>query len=75
MSDGMAYAELCGADGTIRAAGCTGTRSIEGDRMCFDYGEGPSCWGVAIAGDQVTWLGETGPEGTGTLVPGNPNGF
>lgn len=75
MADGMACAEAYDADGTIRAADYTGAWSVEGDAMCFDYGEGATCWGVAIAGDRVTWIGENGPEGTGTLVPGNPNGF
>ncbi|MFM2390506.1 MAG: hypothetical protein RLZZ437_2061, partial [Pseudomonadota bacterium] len=35
----------------------------------------PSCWFVQIAGDQVTWASEAADEGTGTILPGNPNGW
>jgi hypothetical protein len=75
MSDGTAYTEFYATDGTIRGKDYTGAWTLEGDRMCFAYGEAPTCFGVAIAGDQVTWLGEAGPAGTGTVVAGNPNGY
>lgn len=75
MSDGTAYAEFYDADGTIKADGYTGAWSIEGDAMCFDYGEGKGCWGVAIDGDMVTWMNEGASEGTGTITSGNSNEF
>lgn len=76
MSASGAYAEFYGADGTIKAADYAGTWSIEGDRMCFSYGSDPAtCFGVELNGASVTWLGEGGPEGTGTIAPGNPGGF
>jgi len=75
MSDGTAYAEFYDADGTIKAADYTAEWSIDGDQMCFDYGEGPGCWGVVIDGDMVTWMNEGAAEGTGTITSGNSNGF
>lgn len=77
MSDGAAYTEFYGADGVIRGAGYVGTWSIEGDAMCFAYDgvEGQTCFGMALNGDQVTWLGDGAVAGTGTIVAGNPNGF
>lgn len=71
-----AYTEHYAADGTIRGDGYTGAWSIEGDAMCFQYGSDPkSCWQVAIDGDQVSWIRDGKVDGTGTIVPGNPNGF
>ena len=53
-----------------------GTWTIEGDRMCFAYGEDPAtCWGVRLSGNSVTWVGDRGDEGTGTIEPGNPQKF
>lgn len=76
MSATGAYTEFYAADGTIRAADYTGKWSVEADTMCFSYGEDPAtCWGVQIAGDQVTWIVNGAAEGTGTIQPGNPNGW
>lgn len=75
MSDGTAYTEFYDADGTIKAVDYSAEWSVEGDTMCFDYGEGATCWGVAIDGDMVTWMNDGAAEGTGTIVPGNPNNF
>lgn len=75
MSDGTAYTEFYAIDGTIKGKDYTGLWTLDGDRMCFAYGEAPTCFGVVIAGDQVTWVGETGPAGTGTVVAGNPNNY
>ena len=70
-----AYTEFYAADGTIKGDGYSGTWKVESDRMCFDYGEGANCWGVRINGDQVAWIKDGAEDGTGTLVPGNPNNF
>jgi len=44
--------------------------------MCFANGTDPAtCYGVKLAGDQVTWVGASGDEGTGTILPGNPNNW
>lgn len=70
------YSEFYAADGVIKAADYAGTWSIDGAKMCFAYGQDPAtCWGVRISGDQVTWVGEGGDEGTGTVKAGNSNGF
>ncbi len=71
-----AYTEFYAADGTIKGADYAGRWSVSGDQMCFAYGEDPAqCWGVRIAGAQVTWVGPGGEEGTGQLIAGNPQGF
>jgi hypothetical protein len=75
MSASGAYTEFYAADGTIRGSGYTGTWSVEGDTMCFDYGEGKDCWGVRIDGEAVTWVQDGVDGGTGTIVAGNPNNF
>ena len=70
------YAEFYAPDGVIKGADYTGTWAVEGDRMCFDYGDDPAtCWNVRIAGSSVTWVTGATEEGTGTILPGNPNGF
>lgn len=71
-----AYMELYAADGTIKAKDYQGAWRVDGDRMCFRYGVDPeTCWQVGLAGDQVTWLTAGKTDGTGTIVPGNPNDF
>jgi hypothetical protein len=75
MVDAGAYTEFYDADGTIKAEGYGGKWMVEGDEMCFDYGEGAGCWGVRIDGDMVTWVKDGKDDGTGTIVSGNPNEF
>lgn len=75
MADGSAYTEFYEEGGTIKGADYTGTWTVEDDQMCFDYGEGKSCWGVAMDGDMVTWMNGDTADGTGTIVSGNPNNF
>jgi hypothetical protein len=75
MSDGTAYTEFYGADGTIKGKDYSGTWTFDADRMCFAYGADPICFDVAIAGDKVTWMSGGAPAGTGTILPGNPNQF
>lgn len=75
MTASGAYTEFYAEDGTIKGQGYTGKWTIEGDAMCFDYGEGKDCWGVRIAGEAVTWVKDGADGGTGTIVAGNPNGF
>ena len=71
-----AYAEFYAPDGAIKGKDYTGKWSVKGDSMCFQYGADPeSCWGVAITGSSVTWLKDGKEDGTGTIVPGNPNNF
>lgn len=70
------YTEFYAADGTIHGKDYKGAWRIEGEAMCFRYGEDPeACWQVGLAGDQVTWIKDGQADGTGTIVPGNPNGF
>jgi hypothetical protein len=76
MSASGAYTEYYAADGTIRSADYAGRWSIEGDTMCFVYGEDPAtCWGVELSGDQVSWIVNGTVEGSGSIVAGNPNGW
>jgi hypothetical protein len=76
MSASGAYTEYYAPDGTIRAADYAGKWTIEGDTMCFTYGDDPAtCWAAAVQGDQVIWLVDGVAEGTGTIQPGNPNGW
>lgn len=76
MSASGGYAEFYSPDGQIKAADYVGAWSLQGNKMCFVYGEDPSgCWAVSIAGSSVTWLSDAGVEGTGAIVAGNPNGW
>ena len=75
MTASGAYTEFYAADGAIKAKDYSGKWTVEGDAMCFDYGEGKDCWGVRIDGEAVTWVKDGADGGTGTIVAGNPNGF
>jgi hypothetical protein len=76
MSASGAYTEFYAEDGTIRSADYAGRWTVEGDTMCFAYGEDPAtCWSVRLSGDQVSWLVDGNVEGSGTIVAGNPNGW
>jgi hypothetical protein len=76
MAASGAYTEYYAADGTIRSADYTGRWTIEGDTMCFAYGEDvATCWNVRLSGDQVSWLINGTVEGSGSIVAGNPNGW
>jgi hypothetical protein len=71
-----AYTEFYGADGVIKGMDYTGKWRVNGDTMCFQYGQDPeACWHVKVEGDQVTWVKEGKDDGTGTIVKGNPNNF
>jgi hypothetical protein len=71
-----AYTEFYAADGTIRGEGYTGSWTVEGDQMCFQYGSDPKmCWQVAKSGDALQWIKDGKVEGTGKLVNGNPNKY
>jgi hypothetical protein len=71
------YAEFYAADGTIRGEGYQGLWTVEGDAMCFDYGDDPAaCWGVAVEEGEVLWLTDDGAiDGTGTLTEGNSHNY
>jgi hypothetical protein len=70
-----AYTEFYQADGSIKGADYTGKWSIKDNQMCFDYGDGVECLSVRIEGDAVTWISDGADDGTGTIVPGNPNNY
>ncbi len=72
MEGSGAYAEFYQEDGTIVGPDYTGAWSIDGDSMCFQYGEDPAdCWMVEIDGDTVSWIKDGTVLGTGTIVSGN----
>jgi hypothetical protein len=75
MVEAGAYTEFYQTDGIIKGADYTGKWSVKDDKMCFDYGEGASCWAVRIESDAVTWLKDGVDDGTGTIVAGNPNNY
>lgn len=75
MFDSGDYAEFYAADGTIRGDGYTGTWSVDGDTMCFDYGEGADCWNVSIDGANVQWIQDGEVKGDGAISEGNVNNF
>lgn len=75
MAEAGVYTEFYAADGMIKGQDYTGVWTVEGDKMCFNYGEAPDCWNVRIVGDAVTWVQDGVDGGTGTIVKGNPNKF
>ncbi len=76
MSASGAYTEFYEASGVIKGDGYVGAWTIEGDSMCFKYGDDPAtCWSVRLSGDQVTWINGDVEEGTGTILLGNPNSY
>ena len=75
MSDSGAYTEFYAADGSIKGKDYSGEWTVEGDTMCFCYGDAPDCWNVRLKGDAVTWVQDGEDGGTGTIIAGNPDGF
>ena len=75
MSSGQDYAEFYAEDGTIHGDGYTGSWSIDDHAMCFDYGEGGTCYRVAADGKSITWILEGEVDGTGVVREGNPMGM
>jgi len=76
MATSGVYTEFYGADGVIKGKDYAGKWRINGDTMCFQYGQDPeACWQVKLDGDQVTWVKDGKDDGTGTIVKGNPNKF
>ena len=70
------FTEYYAPDGAIRGPDYSGEWSIKGNRMCFGYDGNPaSCWAVRVKGRSVVWVGSGGDEGTGTILPGNPNNY
>lgn len=71
-----AFEEFYAPDGKIHGADYAGEWSLKGDRMCFAYDGNPaSCWAVRLNGRDLVWVGSGGDEGTGIILPGNPNGY
>lgn len=75
MSSGDKYAEFYAEDGTIRGDGYTGKWSIDGDAMCFDYGDGETCYHIAADDRSIQWILDGEIDGTGTVREGNPMDF
>jgi len=76
METSGSYAEFYRPDGTIKAATYTGSWSIEDDAFCTQYGADPKeCWKAAKEGAEIHWLKDGKVDGTGTIMPGNPNNY
>lgn len=76
MSASGGFTEYYAPNGAIRGPDYRGEWTIQGNRMCFGYDGNPaSCWGVRVNGRSIVWVGVAGDEGTGTILPGNPNNF
>ncbi len=75
MTASGAYTEFYAADGVIKGNDYMGTWTVEGDTMCFNYGEAPDCWNVRIDGEAVMWVQNGADGGSGTIIAGNPNDF
>jgi hypothetical protein len=76
MTDTGAYTEFYAEDGTIKGQGYAGSWTIEGDTMCFRYGEDPAaCWNARIEGERIVWIQDGAEKGDGTILKGNPNNF
>ena len=76
MQDGTAYAEFYDANGTIRAAGYTGYWGVVGNSACFSYELNTvGCWQMRVDGNYVIWMRDGKDDGSGSLLPGNPNNF
>lgn len=70
MADGQSYNEHYGKDGRIQGDGYTGRVSVEGDQLCFEYGEDePTCYQVRSAGEnRIEWLEGGEVVGTGEII-------
>ena len=71
-----AYTEFYAEDGTVFGPDYKAAWSVEGDQMCWVYEGSPKdCWDAGIEGDQIQWIKDGTSQGTGTILPGNPNSF
>ncbi len=76
MNASGAYTEFHSADGVITDKDYTGQWRVNGDTMCFQFGQYPeACCQVKLKGDQVAWVKDGKGDGTGKIVKGNPNNF
>jgi len=76
MVESGSYTEFYQADGIIKGKGYTGAWTVSSDSMCFQYGSDPKkCRQVRKAGDEIQWLNGRRIDGTGMILPGNPNNY
>ena len=70
------YTEFYADDGTVFGSDYKAVWTVEGDQMCWVYDGSPKdCWDAEIDGNQVQWIKDGTSQGTGTILPGNPNAF
>jgi len=77
---GGPFEEYYRRDGTLRGATAEGRYdgkwTVADGRFCLEYSEPLGCFAVRLDGETLTFIDEDGEvAGTGTLGPGNPNGF
>jgi len=77
---GAPFEEYYRGDGAILGASPEGRYegkwTIDDDKLCLEYAEPFGCFEITLDGDKVSYRDDDlGAEGTGTLLPGNPNGF
>jgi hypothetical protein len=75
--DGKDYAEFYNPDGTVKTMEdstlSTGKWALEGEKICFTYPkEGRECYGVEVAGDDVTFTEKGGKAYRLKILKGNP---
>jgi hypothetical protein len=70
------YTEFYAEGGTVFGPDYKAAWTVEGDQMCWVYDGSPKdCWDAKIDGDQIQWIKDGTSQGTGTILPGNPNAF
>jgi hypothetical protein len=70
------YSEFYMEDGTIKGDGYGGKWTIEGDTMCFAYGDTSSgCWAASIEGPAIIFFKDGKVDGVGVAKAGNGNNY
>lgn len=71
-----AYTEYYEVGGVVHGKDYKAKWSVENNTMCWVYeGAEKDCWNVAIKGNKISWIKDDKSQGTGTILPGNPNKF
>ena len=70
------FTEFYDPSGAVKGRDYVGQWSIQGDLMCVSYRTTPKqCWSADINGSYIRWTRNGAPEGSGTIIRGNPDGL